>query len=198
MEYLEIGQIVNTQGLKGEVRIYPYTDDAKRFDELKKIYVEIDNTKIRLDIKSVRYYKNLVIAKFNNIDTIEDAMKYKGKYIFIDEEDKINVAYADLRWSVFSTWGDNGKKFDNLKNNVFPFIKTLHGDKVTSFAKYMEMRSLRYIAGIRFLYSLCFGRIHRMKVAKSLSLRICPRRVWLFRLTAYKHCCLSGKYQYWV
>ena len=91
MEYLEIGQIVNTQGLKGEVRIYPYTDDAKRFDELKKIYVEIDNTKIRLDIKSVRYYKNLVIAKFNNIDTIEDAMKYKGKYIFIDEEDKLDL-----------------------------------------------------------------------------------------------------------
>lgn len=91
MEYLEIGQIVNTQGLKGEVRIYPYTDDMKRFDELKKIYVEIDNKKIRLDIKSVRYYKNLVIAKFNNIDTIEEAMKYKGKYIFIDEEDKIDL-----------------------------------------------------------------------------------------------------------
>ena len=90
MEYLEIGQIVNTQGLKGEVRIYPYTDDIKRFDELKKIYVEIDNVKIKLDIKSVRYYKNLVIAKFNNIDTIEDAMKYKGKYIFIDEEDKLD------------------------------------------------------------------------------------------------------------
>lgn len=91
MEYLEIGQIVNTQGLKGEVRIYPYTDDIKRFDELKKIYVEIDNVKIKLDIKSVRYYKNLVIAKFNNIDTIEDAMKYKGKYIFIDEEDKLDL-----------------------------------------------------------------------------------------------------------
>lgn len=91
MEYLEIGQIVNTQGLKGEVRIYPYTDDVKRFDELKKIYVEIDNAKIKLDIKSVRYYKNLVIAKFNNIDTIEDAMKYKGKYIFIDEEDKLDL-----------------------------------------------------------------------------------------------------------
>lgn len=91
MEYLEIGQIVNTQGLKGEVRIYPYTDDIKRFDELKKIYVEIDNVKVKLDIKSVRYYKNLVIAKFNNIDTIEDAMKYKGKYIFIDEEDKLDL-----------------------------------------------------------------------------------------------------------
>lgn len=91
MEYLEIGQIVNTQGLKGEVRIYPYTDDVKRFDKLKKIYVEIDNVKIRLDIKTVRYYKNLVIVKFNNIDTIEVAMKYKGKYIFIDEEDKLEL-----------------------------------------------------------------------------------------------------------
>lgn len=91
MEYLEIGQIVNTQGLKGEMRIYPYTDDVKRFDDLKKIYVEIDNEKIRLDIKSVRYYKNLVIAKFDNIDTIEQAIKYKGKYIFIDEGDKLDL-----------------------------------------------------------------------------------------------------------
>ena len=86
MNLIYIGKLVNTHGLKGEVRIYPYTDDIKRFDELKKIYVEIDNVKVKLDIKSVRYYKNLVIAKFNNIDTIEDAMKYKGKYIFIDIE----------------------------------------------------------------------------------------------------------------
>lgn len=89
MEYLEIGQIVNTQGLKGEVRIYPYTDDIKRFDKLKKIYVDVNNEKVRLDIQFVRYYKNMVIAKFKGIDTIEDVEKFKTKYIFIDEEDRL-------------------------------------------------------------------------------------------------------------
>ena len=140
MEYLEIGQIVNTQGLKGEVRIYPYTDDVKRFDELKKIYVEIDNAKIKLDIKSVRYYKNLVIAKFNNIDTIEDAMKYKGKYIFIDEEDKLDLPedtyyIADLIDCMVinnDTQGQVGKVVDvfSTKANDVYVVKTEEGREI--------------------------------------------------------------------
>jgi len=91
MNYLEIGQIVNTQGLKGEVRIYPFTNDMKRFDDLKKIYVDIDNNKIKLFIENIRYYKNLVIAKFKNIDDINLVEQYKGKYVFIDEEDKLDL-----------------------------------------------------------------------------------------------------------
>ena len=140
MEYLEIGQIVNTQGLKGEVRIYPYTDDVKRFDELKKIYVEIDNAKIKLDIKSVRYYKNLVIAKFNNIDTIEDAMKYKGKYIFIDEEDKLDLPedtyyIADLIGCMVinnDTQSQVGKVVDvfSTKANDVYVVKTEEGREI--------------------------------------------------------------------
>jgi len=91
MNYLEIGQIVNTQGLKGEVRIYPFTNDSKRFNDFKKIYVDIDNNKIKLFIENIRYYKNLVIVKFKNIDDINLVEQYKGKYIFIDEEDKLNL-----------------------------------------------------------------------------------------------------------
>ena len=91
MEYLEIGQIVNTQGLKGEVKINPFTDDIKRFDDLKKIYVEINNNKENLEIEKVRYVKNLVIVKFKGLNAIENVEKFKGKYIFIDETDKLNL-----------------------------------------------------------------------------------------------------------
>lgn len=91
MNYLEIGQIVNTQGLKGEVRIYPFTNDSKRFNDFKKIYVDIDNNKIKLFIENIRYYKNLVIVKFKNIDNINLVEQYKGKYVFIDEEDKLDL-----------------------------------------------------------------------------------------------------------
>ncbi len=87
MKYIEIGQIVNTQGLKGEVRINPFTDDISRFSKLEKIYV--DNNKEILYIEKIRYMKNLVIAKFIDKDKIEDIEKYKGKYIFIDESDKL-------------------------------------------------------------------------------------------------------------
>ncbi len=91
MEYLEIGQIVNTQGLKGEVKINPFTDNVKRFDKLKKIYVEKNNSKQKLEIEKIRYVKNIVIAKFKGLNIIEDVQDLKGKYIFIDEEDKLDL-----------------------------------------------------------------------------------------------------------
>jgi 16S rRNA processing protein RimM len=91
MEYIEIGQIVNTQGLKGEVKVMPFTDDINRFDDLEKIYVEINSSKQLLEIEKVRYVKNMVILKFKGKDRIEDIEKYKGKYIFIDETDKLEL-----------------------------------------------------------------------------------------------------------
>ena len=72
MEYIEIGQIVNTQGLKGEVKVMPFTDAINRFDNLKKIYIEINSSKQLLEIEKVRYVKNMVILKFKGKDKIED------------------------------------------------------------------------------------------------------------------------------
>lgn len=91
MEYIEIGQIVNTQGLKGEVKVMPFTDDINRFDDFKKIYVEINSNKQLFEIEKVRYVKNMVILKFKGKDRIEDIEKYKGRYIFIDETDKLDL-----------------------------------------------------------------------------------------------------------
>lgn len=92
----------------------------------------LDDNQIKIERKI-----NSLVAAGVEVNLEDYDLIFKDGF-YIDEEDKINCSYADLRWSVFSTWGDNGKKFDNLKNNLFPFIKNLHGDKVTSFAKYME------------------------------------------------------------
>lgn len=92
----------------------------------------LDDNQIKIERKI-----NSLVAAGVEVNLEDYDLIFKDGF-YIDEEDKINCSYADLRWSVFSTWGDNGKKFDNLKNNVFPFIKNLHGDKVTSFAKYMK------------------------------------------------------------
>ena len=111
MEYLEIGQIVNTQGLKGEVRINPFTDDITRFDKLKKIYVDKDKKK--LEIEKVRYVKNLVIAKFKGLNKIEDVECFKGKYIFIDEIDKLQLPED----TYYITDLIGSKVIDNATNN---------------------------------------------------------------------------------
>ena len=93
-----IGQIVNTQGLKGEVRIYPYTDDINRFDDLEYFYLDkgLNN---KYEVERVRYKGNMVIMKIKGIDSIELAQKLKTKNMYIGrdqgkelEEDEFFVA----------------------------------------------------------------------------------------------------------
>ena len=72
-EFLEIGQIVNTFGIKGMVKVKPFTDDITRFDNLKKVYVESNKTKKQYEIEEVKYHKDMVLIKFKGIDKVEDA-----------------------------------------------------------------------------------------------------------------------------
>ena len=71
-EYFEIGQIVNTSGLKGFMKIKPFTDDIKRFSKLKTIYIVINKELKEYVIEEVKYVKNMVLLKLKGIDSIED------------------------------------------------------------------------------------------------------------------------------
>ena len=86
LQYLEIGQIVNTFGIKGELKIYPFTDDINRFDELKSIFVVKNKELIQYEIETVRYHKNMVILKLKGINSMNEAEKLKGLYIKIDRK----------------------------------------------------------------------------------------------------------------
>lgn len=86
-DYLEIGQIVNTHGLKGFLKVVPYTDDIERFSELKKLFVVYNKENIEFEIESVKYFKQMVILKLKGIDHINMAEKYKNCYIKIKRED---------------------------------------------------------------------------------------------------------------
>lgn len=86
-EFLEVGQIINTFGIKGFVKVYPYTDDIKRFDDLKKVYIKNKLEKKELEIQEVKYHKNMVLIKFKDIDKLEDAESLRGHYILIDRKD---------------------------------------------------------------------------------------------------------------
>ena len=83
---LEIGQIVNTFGIKGQIKVKPFTDDIKRFDNLKEVYVEKNNTKKKYEIEEVKYHKDMVLIKFKSIETVEQAEKLKNSYITISRD----------------------------------------------------------------------------------------------------------------
>ena len=85
-EYFEIGQIVNTFGIKGMVKVVPYTDDITRFDNLKKVYIESNKTKKQYEIE-VKYHKNMVLIKFKGIDKVEEAETLRNASLKVERKD---------------------------------------------------------------------------------------------------------------
>lgn len=86
---LEIGQIVNTFGIKGEVKVIPFTNDISRFDYLEKVYVKKKNDFKLYKVDNVRYHKNMVLLKLEGIDNPETAQLLKNAFLEVDREDAI-------------------------------------------------------------------------------------------------------------
>ncbi|MDR7869922.1 MAG: ribosome maturation factor RimM [Tissierellaceae bacterium] len=87
MEFTIIGKIINTHGIKGEVKIYPLTDDIERFSDLKKVY--IGDSKEEFSLKSVKYHKGFPIVGFNEFNDINQILRFKDEYVYIDDNDRI-------------------------------------------------------------------------------------------------------------
>ncbi len=123
VEYFEVGQIVNTFGIKGQVKVVPFTDDVERFEELNEVYIEKKNELQLFQIEQVNYHKNMVIIKFKGINTIEEAEKYINCYLKIDRKHakklpKDTYFIADLLG--LPVYTDEGKllgKVDDIYNS---------------------------------------------------------------------------------
>ena len=86
---LEVGQIVNTFGIKGELKVTPFTDDINRFDDLKKVYVKTRKEDRLYKVENVRYHKNMVLLKLEGIENPEQGELLKNSYLEIDRADAI-------------------------------------------------------------------------------------------------------------
>ncbi|MCM1134860.1 MAG: ribosome maturation factor RimM [Clostridium sp.] len=88
---LKVGVISSTHGLKGEVKVFPTTDDMKRFKQLKEALLDTGKEKLSLEIEQVKFFKQFVILKFKGIDDINDVEKYKGKALFVTRENAVKL-----------------------------------------------------------------------------------------------------------
>ena len=119
-EYFEIGQIVNTFGIKGQVKVTPFTDDIRRFDELKTILVEKNGKKQVKEIEDVKYHKNMVLIKFKGIEDINMAETLRNAYLKIKREEARKLPQdtyyiADLLGlSVYTDEGEYLGKVDDI------------------------------------------------------------------------------------
>lgn len=91
LDYLKIGGIISTHGLRGEVKVFPTTEDVRRYDDLDTVYIEMPLGRIEAHVERVRYFKNLVIVKFRGLDRIEDVEPYLKHDLYVSREDAIEL-----------------------------------------------------------------------------------------------------------
>lgn len=89
LDFTIIGQIINTHGIKGELKVYPLTNDINRFDKLKSAYLGTD--KIPVKIMGVKYHKGIVILRLKEFNDINEVIKFKSQYIYVDDENKVEL-----------------------------------------------------------------------------------------------------------
>ena len=88
---LRVGVISSTHGVKGEVKVFPTTDDPARFKSLKKVMLDTGREHMDLEIQGVKFFKNMVILKFKGFDSIDEIEKYKGKDLLISRDQAVKL-----------------------------------------------------------------------------------------------------------
>ncbi len=90
-DYIRVGVIASTHGIKGEVKVFPTTDDVNRFKKLKKVTLDNKREKIELEIEGVKFFKKFAILKFKGYDNINDIEKHKGKDLYITRDEAVKL-----------------------------------------------------------------------------------------------------------
>ena len=136
---LEIGQIVNTFGIKGFVKVNPFVDDITRYDDLEKVYVKRNKELKEMEVEEVKYHKNMVLVKFKGIDRVEDAELLRNSYLEVDRENAIELQEGEyfiadlLGLNVYDEEGKSLGKLEDIFNtgsNDIYVVKTEEGKQI--------------------------------------------------------------------
>lgn len=90
-ERLQVGIISSTHGVHGEVKVFPTTDDVKRFRRLKEVILDTGKENLVLEIEGVKFFKQFAILKFKGYDNINDIEKYRGKSLYVTRENAVKL-----------------------------------------------------------------------------------------------------------
>ena len=90
-DLLQVGVITTTHGVRGEVKVFPTTDDPARFKKLKNVVLDTGKELVDLEVAGVKFFKNMVIVKFKGIDNINDVEKYRKKSLYVTRENAVKL-----------------------------------------------------------------------------------------------------------
>ena len=135
---LQVGVISSTHGVRGEVKVFPTTDDIKRFKKLKKVFLDTGREHLELEVEGVKFFKQFAILKFKGIDNINDIEKYKGKSLLVDRANAVRLRkneYFIADMIGMTVFTDDGNEFGTLKdvmetgaNDVYVIDSKEHGE----------------------------------------------------------------------
>ena len=118
-ELLQVGVITSTHGVRGEVKVFPTTDDPNRFKSLKHVLLDTGREKKSLEVQGVKFFKQFVILKFKGIDNINDIEMYKKRELWIPREEAQDL--EEDEYYIADLIGmdvvlEDGSKFGTLKD----------------------------------------------------------------------------------
>lgn len=135
---LQVGVIISTHGIRGEVKVFPTTDDPKRFKKLKQVILDTGKEKRDLEVESVKFFKQFVILKFKGIDNINEVERYKRCPLLVTRDHAVPLQedeyfIADMIGMQVVT--EDGAVFGTLKdvietgaNDVYIIESSEHGE----------------------------------------------------------------------
>ena len=88
---MQVGIITQTHGIRGEVKVFPTTDDVNRFKKLKEVIMDTGRERLNLEIEGVKFFKQYAILKFKGYDSINDIEKYKSAKLYIKREQAVKL-----------------------------------------------------------------------------------------------------------
>ena len=120
-ELLQVGVITSTHGVRGEVKVFPTTDDPNRFKSLKHVLLDTGRDKKSLEVQGVKFFKQFVILKFKGIDNINDIEMYKKRELWIPREEAQEL--EEDEYYIADLIGmdvvlEDGSKFGTLKDVI--------------------------------------------------------------------------------
>lgn len=90
-DLLQVGVITTTHGVRGEVKVFPTTDDAGRFKKLKAVILDTGKEKRNLEIEGVKFFKQFVILKFKGLDNMNDVEGYRQKKLYVTRANAVRL-----------------------------------------------------------------------------------------------------------
>ncbi|MBE6013653.1 MAG: ribosome maturation factor RimM [Lachnospiraceae bacterium] len=91
MSFFEIGKIVNAHGIKGEVKIFPISDDPEKFEKLKSLYISSSSGEREYFIEGYKYHKQFIILKLKGIDDMNAALGFKGSLVKVSRDKGVKL-----------------------------------------------------------------------------------------------------------